>query len=342
MKSTSIINSISTVRLVAVINSFNRLGLLQTALPSLIEALKGLDVACAIVVFDAGSTDGSVEWLKNYAAGETVLPMELVQPGAGEDASFSAGINAGCKHALSRFAGFEYILFFETDNWLATSQPLRQACALLFAEDHLAAVGFTVRKHSGERAGFGCPFPGVIGFTIGQQLTYRLQWDRPDESDVRETGGTKWFPCDVVFTSPLVVRRTAWSQSGGFDAAAFPFSDSDVDWAWRLRKAGWRNGVIPTKEVVHDNRETLSEWSMQRVINFHRARLRLLERHRGSWVAVIKPLLFVRHLMEWGLLLSLRLLGRTNSASIAKRRRLLETVFRGYETDGSTPKTSRA
>lgn len=299
-------------------------------------------MACAVIVFDAGSTDGSVEWLKKYAPGEPSLPIELVQPSADEDTSFSAGINAGCRHAFGRFSELEYILFFETDNWLAGSKPLRQACALLSAEDRLAAVGFTVCKHTGERAGFGCPFPGVIGFTVGQQLTHRLCLDRPDESDVCESGGIKWFPCDVVFTSPLLVRMTAWNQSGGFDAAAFPFSDSDVDWAWRLHKAGWSNAVIPTNEVVHDNRETLSEWSMQRVINFHQARLRLLERHRGAWVAAFKPLLFVRHLLEWSLLFCLRLLGRTNSASIAKRRRLLGTVFQGYQTASTTSKVGQA
>lgn len=331
-------NTPTKVRLAAVINSFNRLGLLQAALPSLVGALKEMDMDCAIVVFDAGSTDGSVDWLRKYAAGETSLPVELVQPRVGEDTSFSAGINAGCRHALSRFGGLEYILFFETDNWLANSKPLRQACILLCSEDRLAAVGFTVRKHSGERAGFGCPFPGVFGFAAGQQLTHRLGLDRPDENDLRESGGVGWFPCDVVFTSPLLVRRTAWDQSGGFDAAAFPFSDSDVDWAWRLHEAGWKNGVIPVTEVVHDNRETLSEWSMQRVINFHQARLRLLKRHRGAWVAAIKPILFVRHFLELFLIFCLSLLGRKNSSSIAKRRRLLGTVFQGYETTAATQK----
>jgi len=64
----------SAIETVALVNSFNRCALLQEALTSLIKAFSELDGGGAIVVFDAGSTDGSQDWLKETAA-QSAIPI---------------------------------------------------------------------------------------------------------------------------------------------------------------------------------------------------------------------------------------------------------------------------
>ena len=113
------------------------------------------------------------------------------------------------------------------------------------------------------------------------------------------------------------------------DAREFPFSDCDVDWAWRLSKLGWKLAVIKTTGVIHDNRETLSEWSGKRVIHFHRARMKLLKRHTGD-VSSIKKLLFARHAGEYILIQVLCLSGKASPEKVELRRQLMRTVFSDY------------
>jgi GT2 family glycosyltransferase len=145
------------IELAAIVNSFNRFDLLKEALPSLLRALRGCPWESSVVIFDAGSTDGSREWLE--ATASTDKSISLLQPSVTDDASFSGGINAACAFALKQNPALKWLLFFETDNWLAGATPLNAAAFLLEQEPRLGAVGFTVRKHDRRPAGYGCPFP---------------------------------------------------------------------------------------------------------------------------------------------------------------------------------------
>ena len=129
---------------------------------------------------------------------------------------------------------------------------------------------------------------------------------------------------------PLLVKREAWEQSRGFDAAAFPFADTDMDWAWRLNKLGRLQAVMETPDVVHDNRGQLSTWSVRRVLHFHRARLLLLRRHRGWTATAVKPLLCLRHVGETAAILLLWWRLDDPRQALAKRQALLQGVFRDY------------
>ena len=183
--------------------------------------------------------------------------------------------------------------------------PLADAIGVLGAEPNLAAAGFTVRLHNGRACGYGMRFPSYASFVLGQNLSARWDLLAPNNSPWQTTENVRWRICDVVFTSPLLIRRAAWKQTGGLDAQAFPFSDSDVDWAWRCAKLGWKLAVINSDNVVHDNLKQLSAWSATRVVDFHRSRLRALRRHRGNVVGLFKPLLFLRHCAE-AVILALR------------------------------------
>ena len=325
--------TMSTVELVAVINSFNRLPLLQEALGALTGALRTGEGPAAVVVYEAGSTDGSREFLERWQREHPDDRLEIVDPAPGEGTSFSDGVNAGCAEALRRFPATRFLLLYETDNWIAGPEPLRQARTLLEARPDLAAAGWTLRKHAGSAGGvgYGMRFPYPLAMVAGSQLCLRLNWESPNDTPWQETQGVRWRTCDVLFTSPLLIRRTAWEKSGGLDARAFPFGDCDIDWAWRVRDLGLgTQGVIRSDAVVHDNRAQASAWSDNRVVDFHRARLRLLRRHRGRWVGIIKPLLFLRHAAEAALLLTLGRRRPGAKAKLAKRREMMRGVWRGY------------
>ncbi len=317
------------IELVAVINSFNRRPLLERAIVSLTSALRSARFGSAIIVFDAGSKDGSVkllrEWCENNPADNLVL-IEAVD----RRRSFSDGVNIACAEAIARFSSVRWLFLYETDNCLLSIEPIEQAIGLLERESRLAACGFTVKQHDGRFFGYGMRFPSTLSFVLGQNLAALCNLHAPNGSEWQMTDGIRWRTCDVVFTSPLLVRREAWEQSGGLDAENFPFSDTDIDWAWRSTGLGWTMAVIASDHAIHDNLEQLSAWSANRVLDFHRNRFRLLRRHRGGHVALLKPLLFLRHCFEAIILSRKSRIDPTAKEKLVKRKQMLRTVWSNY------------
>lgn len=319
------------VELVAIINSFNRRELLEKALASLTQALRQTTLGSAIVVFDAGSTDGSKDFLNGWRARNPGDNLVIVDS-AIEQAPFAEGANIACATALAQFRQCRWLFFYETDNWLAAPEPIEQAVSLLTERRELAAAGFTVRLHHGESCGYGMSFPTYRSLALGLNLVALWNLDSPNESAWQKTGDVRWRTCDVVFTSPLLIRREVWEQTHGFDAKAFPFSDSDLDWAWRAAQLGWKMAVIASDNVVHDNLKQSSAWSANRVLEFHRSRLRLLKRHRGNRAFLIKPFLFLRHCAEAALLSRASRSDPVVQGKFAKRLQMLRTVWRDYSS----------
>jgi GT2 family glycosyltransferase len=315
-------------RIVVIVSSFNRVALLREALASLRPLLCQNELTFRIVVYDAGSTDGSLAVLENFRAEHAPGCVDILVPKAGEDTSFAAGLNRACGFAARR-RDVDYFFLFETDNLISGLQPVKRAVSLLETDSTIAAVGFTVRTKDGRPAGFGERFPRLLSFILGQQLSARLKLEEMRVLWV-EGGGTlgRYGYSDVIYTSPLLVRTAAWERVGGMDAKVFPFSDSDVDLAFRFRDHGYRCAVIDDPGVVHDNRGQVSEWSATRTLHWHGARFRLLRRHSGLGIVAAIPLLFVRHLTEWCILCARPSAGW--KAKLKTRAQLLRSVWWGY------------
>jgi GT2 family glycosyltransferase len=317
------------VEFVAIINSFNRRSLLERAIGSLSGALRGAKFGSAIIVFEAGSNDGSAEFLKTYRENHPADNLSVIE-GISDRRSFSNGVNIGCAAAIARFSKCRWLFLYETDNCLVSLEPLEKAISLLKREAQLAAAGFTVKQHDGTFYGYGMRFPSALSFALGQNLGGRLNLYAPNNSAWQLSDGIRWRTCDVVFTSPLLIRREAWEQSSGFDEKNFPFSDVDLDWAWRCAKLGWKMSVIASDHVVHDNLEQPSAWSANRALDFHRNRFRLLKRHRGKHVTLLKPVLFIRHWLEAMILARKSAVDPSAKEKLAKRKQMLRTVWNNY------------
>lgn len=283
-----------------IINSFNRVNLLIESLKTLSNSIyeNKINYDFVAIVYEAGSTDGSYEWLISEGK-KLKLPIHVITPKCGDDTSFSAGINSAVAYAEKKYKDLKYILFYETDNQILNFTPISQAINQLESNDQLAACGFTVRHLDGSPAGVGQPFPTLLNFALGKNvvthfdleaISYRWQYYSED---------IIFSKVDVVYTSPLLVKINAWKDSAGMDASVFPFSDCDVDWARRLRNKGWIMGVIKTNDVIHDNLSSFSAWSSTRAIHSHRGRLNYFRRHRPIGVLIVWPvLLLVRHTIE--------------------------------------------
>jgi GT2 family glycosyltransferase len=316
-------------RLIVCVQSFNRKDLLLEAIESLNHALHGFPNICHITVFDAGSTDGSREWLAEQQANPGRLPIRVVS--AEQPTSFAEGVNRIVHDAWVELGDDGLVLLFETDNTLSDSRALAAAINTLQAHPDVDAVGFTVIRHDRTPAGCGERFPTLLDFVIGQQLAFLRQGLMSRWRSEKATPPYTATQIDVAYTSPLLVRLSAWNRVRGFDAREFPFSDCDVDLCWRLSKSGGRVMVISTDEVVHDNRGAPSAWSATRTYRFHQSRMKLLRQHRGPLANAIIPLLFIRHVVEGIALLPLVISGRRSLGAMKTRLILAQRCWLGYQ-----------
>ncbi len=296
-------SSETDISIAILINSFNRLELFREALRPLRQWLPtdpNFRGQVAVVVYDAGSNDGTLEWLAEQKQ-RADFPIEVLTPqSAGEDTSFAAGLNTIAAYAIERYKSLEYLLFYETDNQILSAPPLNKAREVLARHDTMAACGFTVRYVDGRPAGIGASFPTVWKFLLGPKLVHALKLDAIRYRNADAFTGVDYGILDIVHTSPLLVKVAAWIDSGGLDAKRFPFSDCDLDWAKVLHDKGWFLSVIKTDEVIHDNQAAISSWSANRAIMSHQGRLRYLKKHAKGKVFLAWPAgLLLRHGAEW-------------------------------------------
>jgi GT2 family glycosyltransferase len=314
--------------LVVIINSYNRLALMKDSITSLCNHLNFSNIGFAIVIYDAGSQDGSIKWINDYIK-NSPYKIFLIDGSSDIDTSFSHGVNMACNFAIRRLPAFKYFFLYETDNYLLSAQPIKEAISLLRHYDIIAACGFTVKKHDGTNAGFGCTFPSIFSFILGQQFSFFLKLNEPT---VKWTSHNtiKFGFAEVVYTSPLLIKKDIWSQLNGMDSLNFPFSDCDIDFAFRLSKHGGKMAIIKSNGVIHDNKQVNSSWSATRTINFYKARNSYFKKHFGTVINVLKPLLMFMHLIELFILTGLYIFGRTKVESLKTRWLLVKTVFNNY------------
>jgi GT2 family glycosyltransferase len=314
--------------IVVVINSFNRLTLLKDSITSLCAEMNKSALGFAIVIYDAGSSDGSIDWIKEFSKNYSNT-IYLIDASSDADTSFSHGVNTACDFAIEKFNSFNYFLLYETDNYIKSFRSIKASISLLEKHQEIAACGYTVKKHDGSNAGFGSSFPNLFSFVLGQQLSFFLKVNEPS---------VKWLSfqenhfsyADVVYTSPLLIKKESWIDVNGLDEYHFPFSDCDIDLAYRLALKGKRMAVIQTSDIIHDNRQVSSLWSSTRTINYYKARYRYFRKHYGVGINLLKPLLMTMHLLEMGMIICLYIIGKRDFGSIKTRWFLVKGVFRNY------------
>ncbi len=62
---------------------------------------------------------------------------------------------------------------------------------------------------------------------------------------------TEVMEVDWLTGACLIVRASAAQQVGGYAEDLFPFYAEDMEWCWRMRRAGWRVMFDPHATVIH-------------------------------------------------------------------------------------------
>jgi GT2 family glycosyltransferase len=238
--------------------------LLVRGLEAIARERAQLPFASEVLVLDNCSRDGSAEAARAHPAVEEVIALER-----------RTGKSANDSLLLERARG-RYALLLNEDSELLPGATLALWHAL---EGHprAALAGAQLLDPQGQPQACAWRFPSALTALAGALLLHRAL--------VVQSRGTRVREVDWCQSSALLVRRSAAQQVGYLDPDFFVYSD-EVDFARRLRDAGWRCLYVPAARAIH--REQLSsdaERAGPRIVELHRNRDLYMRKHHSAAAA---------------------------------------------------------
>ncbi|HEY2182272.1 MAG TPA: glycosyltransferase [Solirubrobacteraceae bacterium] len=246
-----------------VVNTSQR-ELLLRGLDAIARERAALGFATEVLVLDNGSRDGSAQAAREHPAVDRVIAV-------GERRGKGLNDSQLLREARGRFA-----LLLNEDSQLQPGATLALWQALQ-ERPAAACAGARLLRPDGREQPSAWRFPTPLTALAGALLLHRLY--------TLQSGGSRTRVVDWCQSAALLVRRSAAAEVDYLDQAFFVYSD-EVDFARRLRDAGWLSVHVPGAAAVHD--EQLSSdgaGERRRIVELARNRDAYMRKHHSPTAA---------------------------------------------------------
>jgi N-acetylglucosaminyl-diphospho-decaprenol L-rhamnosyltransferase len=237
--------------------------LLVRGLDAVARERAGLPFTTEVLVLDNGSRDGSAEAARSHPAVDETIALARRR-----------GKGANDSELLGRARGRFALLLNEDSELLpGATVALREA---LRERPSAACAGARLLSPGGRPQASAWRFPTPLSALAGAVLLHRLVTVQSRGEHTREV--------DWCQSAALLVRREAAVEVGFLDPDFFVYSD-EVDFARRLRDAGWRSIFVPAAEAVHHEQLSTAAVPERRIVEFSRNRDLYMRKHHGPGAA---------------------------------------------------------
>jgi hypothetical protein len=256
-----------------VIVNWNVRDLLAACLDSVyVELAQGGPVAVVCVV-DNGSTDGSREMLRAQFPRTWVIEAD--------NRGMGAGNNLGMRALIERHAPFA-ILILNPDTGVRPG-ALRHLVDFLRARPRAGVAAPKLLNADGSLQHSGFRFPGLTQAALDLfPPRGRLAWLRDSPLNgrypARAYRAGAPFRVDHSLGAAFAVRALTIAECGMFDES-FPMYCEEIDWQWRMARAGWERWVVPAAEVVHYGGRSTAQVAVDSYLRLWSSRRRLYHRY---------------------------------------------------------------
>ena len=284
-----------------IIVNYNVRQFLENALASVKRALEGLQGE--IIVVDNASTDGSAEMIRSKFPDVTVIENR-------ENVGFARANNTGLKLSRGR-----YFLLINPDT--IVQEDTIHVMLRFFAEHPDAGLaGCKILNPDGSfqlpcRRSIPTPwvaFTKIFGLSAIFPKSrlfgrYNLTYLDPDES----------YPVDAVSGSFMMMSRETYEKVGGLDESFFMYGE-DLDWCYRVSRAGFTVYYVHSTKIVHFKGESTKRSEIDEIKLFYEAMQLFVKKHfnRSSTVRLFLSVgIFLRGMMAslgrsgWPIILTL-------------------------------------
>jgi N-acetylglucosaminyl-diphospho-decaprenol L-rhamnosyltransferase len=254
-----------------VVNTSQR-ELLVRGLDAISRERATLPFATEVLVLDNGSRDDSARAAREHPAVDETIASERRR-------------GKGCNDSeLLRRARGRYALLLNEDSELRPGATLALYEALQ-RRPQAACAGARLLRPDGTEQASAWRFPGPLTALAGALFLHRLFTVQSTGADTHEV--------DWCQSAALLVRRAAAEQVDYLDPDFFVYSD-EVDFARRLRDAGWRSVFVPGAVAIHHEQLSTGSVPERRILEMVRSRELYMRKHHSPAAA-----LAVRGLTAW-------------------------------------------
>ncbi|MAU10725.1 MAG: glycosyl transferase [Anaerolineaceae bacterium] len=298
--------------LAVIIVSWNTRDLTLQTLDSLLADVSESRLSYHVLVVDNASEDDSVVAIQAQFPDVEVLVSET-------NIGFGGANNLGMRHlgfgqnaALVDLPKAVYLLNSDTITQPGATEALFNG---LFSASDVGLVGARLTYGDGQFQESAFGFPGL------RQLYAELFWI-PGRFRLGQFNGrypqslfeqSRPFEVDFTLGATMMLRSEVIQQTGMFDEAFFMYSE-EIDWAWRIKDAGWCVLCVPQAHVVHLAGQSTVQVKPRSIINLWESRLRLADKHYPRWKYWL-----ARQIIVFGMRRKLNALDRESSTPEAVR-----------------------
>ena len=294
-----------------VILNYNGVKLMQKYLPTVIEPTAGAE----IIVADNGSTDGSVEWLREEYPTLRLIALD-------KNYGFADGYNMALKEVEA-----EYYVLLNSDirtpkGWL---EPL-----IDYMQSHQECAACQPKIRS-EHEPKKFEYAGAAGGFID---AYGYPFCRGRVMSNVETDNGQYDTTQEIFWATgacLVIRSKEYWAAGGLDGRFFAHQE-EIDLCWRLKARGKSIVCVPQSAVFHVGGGSLGyESPFKTRLNFRNNALLLyknLSSDRYWWTYLF------RLGLDWVAALQMLAQGKPRNAwAVVEAQIEFIKLFRGFKAD---------
>jgi hypothetical protein len=191
---------------------------------------------CAIVIVDNGSSDGSVEILRQEFPLITVLPQD-------RNLGFAAGCNVGIRHALAE--DVEYVLLLNNDTF-AAPDFFREMMTVIQSDPRIAVVCPKI---------YFADKPQLLWYAGGD---FSLWTGTPKHRGWKAVDSGQFDQRQEITQATgcaMLIRRSALQEVGLLDEQFWAYAE-DLEWSVRSLKMGYRLAFAPKAHLWHHDGAT--------------------------------------------------------------------------------------
>ncbi len=245
-----------------VVNTSQR-ELLLGGLDAIAREREDLPFATEVLVLDNGSRDGSALAAKQHRTVDETIALNERRGKALNDSE------------LLRRARGRYALLLNEDSELQPGAT-RALWDALQARPQAACAGARLLRPDGTEQPCAWRFPTPLTALAGALLLHRRY--------TVQSGGSQTCAVDWCQSAVLLVRRVAAEQVGYLDPDFFVYSD-EVDFARRLRDAGWASVYVPGAVAIHHEQLSTAAVPERRIVEMARNRDLYMRKHHSAAAA---------------------------------------------------------
>jgi N-acetylglucosaminyl-diphospho-decaprenol L-rhamnosyltransferase len=245
-----------------VVNTSQR-ELLLGCLEAIARERERVPFATEVLVLDNGSRDGSAQAAQAHPTVDATIALEQRRGKASNDSE------------LLRRARGRYALLLNEDSELQPGATIALFDALE-QRSGSACAGARLLRPDGVEQASAWRFPTPLSALAGALLLHRLF--------TVQSRGTQTREVDWCQSAALLVRSTAAAEVDYLDPDFFVYSD-EVDFARRLRDAGWHSVYVPTAAAIHHEQLSSDVVPERRIVELARNRDMYMRKHHSGAAA---------------------------------------------------------